>query len=214
MRKFILAVLLTLGLSNNLFAAPYEPILNIINKVKQSIYKIYAIDRDRETVLALGSGVAITPRYIATNCHVAFSGNYIMVNAGDKPYLARICYFNKEQDLCIIDVPKLDLIPVHIRHSKLVKVGEEVFAIGNPEGVDKVITHGIIQSGITSGVTLEVLIKTNHGSSGGGLFDVDGNLIGITAGGTASRGITYALSTELILEVIDPRHHPTCILPE
>jgi serine protease Do len=189
---------------------------DVYRKVSDSIYEVYAVDKDKQTILSLGSAVAITKHYLATNCHVALAGNFLIVNVNDKPYLARLCYYNQADDLCIVDVVGLTLSPVKIRASKNVTIGEDVFAVGNPEGKLKVISQGVINKIIVKGnsnVILRSTAESSFGSSGGGLFDKDANLIGITTGGVPDKDVSYSVPTELILEVIDPAKAPSCKLP-
>lgn len=187
----------------------------VYDKVGSSIYELFAIDKDKQTIIALGSSVAITPHYLATNCHVALAGYFLIANISGKPYLARLCYYNKDNDLCIVDVVGVDLKPVEIRSSKEVTVGEEVYAIGKLGDGKRDITQGKVTKLLSDGgyPIIENNAQTVRGSSGGGLFDRNAKLIGITSSGIPGTDIGYAISTDLIIEVIDPRKLPSCKLP-
>lgn len=186
----------------------------MIDEISQSIYQLYAVNKDKQTLEGLGSAVAISKHYLATNCHIAFTGNFLIANINNKPYLARLCYYNKEDDLCIIDVAETELNPVHVKSSASAKIGDPIFVIGYPHG-EKTINTGKIKSFLKEKNKMVIIIdaKMSYGSSGGGLFDQQGNLIGITTGGIPNEDGGYAIPTELILDVIDPKNLPKCSIP-
>lgn len=176
----------------------------IYDEVKDSIGTIYSIDEENKKT-ALGSGVAIAENLIATNCHVALAGNFLIIQINGETLLGRLFYYNQKKDLCLIQIAGSPLKAVHIRPSKTVNIGEDVFAIGNPEGHMKTISRGIISNKqMDNGVELlQTDASISHGSSGGGLFDVDGNLIGITtAFDKNGENIAFAIPTEIISDVI------------
>lgn len=194
------------------FAAP--PIT--VKQNMQSIYKLYAVHKDKRTVIALGNGVAVTENYLVTNCHVALGGNFLVAKVGSTPYMARICFYNKKDDLCVVDVQGIKLNPVIVKSSHRVRLNEDVYAIAELNNRGKVVTRGKITNLLKENGRL--LIQTDaelsRGSSGGGLFDSNGYLIGITSSGIPTAGIGYAIPTDLIMEAIDPRNLPHCMLPE
>ena len=138
-----------------------------------------------------GSGVIVAPETVATNCHVVEGGSAIIVR---KAYERRIDerdeYLADESvngdpslDFCLLHVPELDGIPARIRRYETLRVGEDVYAIGNPQGVfDLSVSAGIISQLREDGGARQIQTDAaiSPGSSGGGLFDKDGNLIGIT----------------------------------
>lgn len=215
-QKFSLLFIVVCVIYSSVFnLAHADAMSDVYDKVHSSIYQLYAIDKDKQTVIALGSAVAVTSHYLATNCHVALAGNFLIAKVGNDPYLARLCYFNQENDLCIIDVVGAELQPVKIRATKTVHAGEVVYAVAKLRGRDKVITHGVVTK-IISDVDYPILqsdAQTTFGSSGGGLFDKDANLIGLTTRGIPGTDIGYSIPTELILEVIDPKKMPKCMVP-
>lgn len=187
----------------------------VYNKTSASTYQLFAIDKDKETILALGNAVAVTKNYLATNCHVAFAGNFLIVKVNDNPYLARLCYYDHDSDLCIIDVVGVELKPATIRATKTVKVGEPVYIVGELRTTGKVMMQGTIQKILNEGS--DVVLLTNAamvpGISGSGVFDKEGNLIGIASRGAPGTDVGFAISTELITQAIDPKHLPACKLP-
>ena len=185
---------------------------SVYRNVSGSIYEIYSISMEDKNQWTYGSAVAIENSLLATNCHVALGGSFIIVKVNKKSYLGRLYYYRQKKDLCIIEVVGVKLNPVHIRASNTVNIGEEVFAIGNPLELNQSISQGIISNKINDNGTiiLQTDASISHGSSGGGLFDKNGNLIGITtATHKENQGISFAIPTELILEILEPTNNST-----
>lgn len=164
---------------------------------------------------SLGSGVIISAEgYILTNNHVIEAADEIEVALRDgRTASARIVGTDPDTDLAIlkIDIPQLQSIT--LGHSKQLRVGDVVLAIGNPFGVGQTVTSGIVSAtgrnmlGIN---TYENFIQTdaaiNPGNSGGALVTANGNLIGINtaifsrSGG--SQGIGFAIPIDLARDVM------------
>jgi S1-C subfamily serine protease len=114
--------------------------------------------------------------------------------------------------LCELESPKLRATPAQIGDSDAVKVGDRVYAIGAPRGFDETFSDGLISGRRDWGDGRGELIQTNaaisHGSSGGGLFDSNGRLVGITIGGfTDSQNLNFAIPSKWIL-ALDKRLSP------
>jgi serine protease Do len=179
-------------------------------QVSHSIFTVFGVETEgKDKGVALGSAVAIDKNILATNCHVAFAGNFLIVYINDTPQRGQLYYYDRDNDLCLIKISDTTFTPVKIRSSISVNIGEEVFAIGNPEGYEKTISKGIISNKYTKGKyeILQTDASISHGSSGGGLFDVNGNLIGITtAGDPNGTNIGFAIPTELITVAMQKEH--------
>ncbi|MCW8896283.1 MAG: Do family serine endopeptidase [Sulfurimonas sp.] len=164
---------------------------------------------------ALGSGVIISENgYIVTNNHVVEGADKIKVTiAGNKKeYEAKIIGKDKKSDLAIIKIEAKDLNAVTFYNSDKVKVGDVVFALGNPFGVGETITQGIVSATGRSGVGIveyEDFIQTdasiNPGNSGGALINSAGHLIGINSaiisksGGNV--GIGFAIPSNMVTSI-------------
>ncbi len=179
-------------------------------KVKDSIYTLYGVNFKTKKAIARGSAVAVTKAILATNCHVAMMGNFLVVKVDDTNRVGRLLYKDEKQDLCLVEVPGVTFQPVVIRDSSQVKIGEVVFAVGNPQGTEKTLSQGIISNrhNVDGGVWLQTDATISFGSSGGGLFDAQGELIGITSKMGGNFG--FATPTEWILSVL----HPEQITPD
>jgi hypothetical protein len=134
---------------------------------------------------ALGSAIAIGERELLTNCHVVESASTVTLEREGVRFPATVVSANANADRCVLRVagtaaplPKW----VRVRPYADVKVGERVFSIGAPRGLELTLAEGIISSKRVK--DNERLLQTSapisRGSSGGGLFDAQGNLVGIT----------------------------------
>jgi S1-C subfamily serine protease len=171
----------------------------IYQTVHPSIYPVYVVAKKNKRLNSVGSSVAITPSTLVTNCHVLHAGSHFIIESGGKQYPANVLRGSKYRDICLLKVKGLTLNPVSIRLSETVPVGEPVYALGNPKGSIKSITTGIISNKmpVEGGIWLQTDATISFGSSGGGLFDDQGKLIGIT---TALKGrFGYALPTEWVV---------------
>ncbi len=164
---------------------------------------------------ALGSGVIVSQDgYIVTNNHVIDGADKIIVNlAGDKKeYEAKLIGKDEKSDLAIIKIEAKNLNAITFYNSDKVKVGDVVFALGNPFGVGETITQGIVSATSRSGVGIveyEGFIQTdasiNPGNSGGALINSAGHLIGINSaiisksGGNV--GIGFAIPSNMVTTV-------------
>ena len=133
-------------------------------------------------VIALGSGVVIAPGRIITNRHVISDGVSFEMEQQGKTWSATVLRVDPDHDLAELTAAGFNAPAVRFRPSSTLSVGEKVYAIGAPEGLELTISEGLI-SGLRD-IDQEHLIQTSAaispGSSGGGLFDAEGRLVGIT----------------------------------
>ncbi len=173
-------------------------------------------DEDVELVtIGSGSGVVISAEgYIITNHHVIEGGNTYQVEFEDgRTYPATLVGSDDLTDLAVLQIDATGLTPVEFGSTETLNLGDPAVAIGNPLGQEggPSVTVGIIsafdrQVNFADDKRLHGMIQTdaaiNSGSSGGALFDADGNLIGITSAIGVSQagpeGIGYAIPIELV----------------
>jgi hypothetical protein len=131
--------------------------------------------------LGLGSGVVIAPATVITNCHVAQAGAVLQVKAADASYPATVALADSAHDLCRLDVPDLKAAAVSIGSIQDLRTGQKVVALGAPKGLDLTISEGIVSSlrKVDDGTLIQTTAPVSPGSSGGGLFDLHGRLVGI-----------------------------------
>ena len=157
-----------------------------------------------------GSGIVIGREQIVTNHHVIDGATAIEVAQGGRTFTAGLASFDAAHDLAILRVPGLDQPRVTQRPSSLVQVGEHVYAIGAPRGLDLSLSDGLIAArrvdqgsssngGESDAVILQTTAPISPGSSGGGLFDAQGRLVGITTFSAINgQSLNFALPTEWI----------------
>jgi len=164
---------------------------------------------------SLGSGVIVTSDgYIVTNSHVIDGADEIKVSLphDKKEYKAKIVGIDRESDLAVIKINVNNLKAITIANSKNVKLGDVVFAIGNPFGVGETVTSGIVSALNKDRVGLnnyENFIQTdasiNPGNSGGALVDSRGALVGINSAiiskSGGNNGIGLAIPSNMVLDI-------------
>lgn len=151
--------------------------------------------------LAYGSGVVVDKNKVITNCHVFRTTNKPWVARGEDTYNITSVKADTWHDLCLVTTDTLPFKPVKIGKSTSLKRGQEVAGIGHSNGVPAPLTSsgGVIAlyDG-NPGKIIRTSAKFLMGASGSGLFDLDGNLVGINTFKTAGIGgsIHYALPIE------------------
>ncbi len=164
---------------------------------------------------SLGSGVILTEDgYIVTNNHVIENADDITVILPDSKdeYKAKLIGTDKESDLAVIKIDAKNLTPIKLANAENLRVGDVVFAVGNPFGVGESVTQGIISALNKNRVGInqyENFIQTdasiNPGNSGGALVDSRGSLIGINSviisrsGG--NNGIGFAIPVDMVKNI-------------
>lgn len=171
--------------------------------------------RDEQSELDLGSGVIVSSEgHILTNNHVIKNANSIKVMLNDGRLVqAALIGHDPETDLAVLKISATHLPVIKFGRSNQARIGDVVLAIGNPYGVGKTVTSGIIsaldrrQLGLS---TFENFIQTdapiNPGNSGGALINTNGELIAINtaiispSGG--SQGISFAIPIDSAKKVM------------
>ena len=164
---------------------------------------------------ALGSGFIIDAKgIVVTNNHVIQGAEDIMVTVnGEKEYEAKIIGADPLSDLAVLEIQSKDkFVPVKFGDSDKSRIGDWVIAIGNPYGFGGTVTAGIISARNRSiGLSrYEDYIQTdasiNQGNSGGPLFDMNGDVIGINTailGQSGSIGIGFSIPSNSAKKVIN-----------
>lgn len=166
----------------------------------------YGLAKKRvEPAFSQGSGVVIASRKVVTNCHVVTPGNEAAVLVkGGKELDAKVIALDLERDLCLLEVDVTPTRPIELRPVSSLAVGERVFAVGSPVGLAQSLSEGVI-SGLRSEGNVSLVQTTaaiSPGSSGGGLFDAHGRLVGITTfKARESEQVNFALPAEWIADV-------------
>lgn len=129
-----------------------------------------------------GSGAVIGAGQVVTNCHVAQNGKSLRVRQFGKTFKASLQYADLDRDLCQLSAPDLQATPVVFGTAKRLRVGQRVYAIGAPQGLELTLSEGLISSlrSYQGSQYIQTSAAISPGSSGGGLFDDQGRLVGIT----------------------------------
>ncbi|QCP48372.1 DegQ family serine endoprotease [Trinickia violacea] len=164
---------------------------------------------------SLGSGFIISPDgYILTNAHVVDGANVVTVKLTDKrEYKAKVVGADKDSDVAVLKIDAKDLPTVKIGDPRQSKVGQWVVAIGSPYGFDNTVTSGIISAKSRSlpdenyTPFIQTDVPVNPGNSGGPLFNLQGEVIGINSmiysqtGGF--QGLSFAIPINEAMKVKD-----------
>ena len=178
------------------------------------MFKEFGVPQERQTS-ALGSGFIIDEKgIVVTNNHVIQDAEDIVIRVnGDKEFKAKVIGADPLSDIAVLQLEtKEKFIPVKFGNSDNARIGDWVIAIGNPFGLGGTVTSGIISARNRSiGLSrYEDYIQTdasiNSGNSGGPLFDMNGDVIGINTailGRSGSIGIGFSIPSNSAKIVID-----------
>lgn len=184
-------------------ASPLEPD-KLFEKVSPSVWTVRALDA-QERPIATGSAVVVGPGRLITACHVLRGARAIQIRQDDVSHAATLAFPDAERDLCELSARNLRAPAVTVAPMSTVRVGQRVYAVGSPRGVETTLSEGLISSlrGGENGAPLIVhAAPLAAGSSGGGLFDSDGRLVGITTAQRRDAQSLYAaIPAEWIAEV-------------
>lgn len=177
----VLAMLFGRGLLHTQDDAAPTP-EQVFTRASQSVVMVYAADPSRK-IVGRGSGVFLDKDLLVTNCHVIARGTIIRVGHRRQHWTGRLMGYDVDTDLCVIAAQGLDVAPAPAGDTKTLQVGQRVYALGTPEGFELTFSEGLI-SGLRDAGERQYIQTTapiSEGSSGGGLFDNHGRLIGITS---------------------------------
>jgi S1-C subfamily serine protease len=159
----------------------------VYRRVQSSVFVLLAANSPdalrRKQGVSQGSAVAISSSRLLTSCHILAGRPHASLLQGESSYPARLVRSNQRNDRCVLEVSSTNLDPIKgVRPFSDLAVGEKVYTLGAPSGLDRTLGEGII-SGLRQGKGSKLVqfsAPISRGSSGGGLFDRWGNLIGIT----------------------------------
>ncbi len=200
---------------------------DVVEPVQKAVVSVYStkIVRSRNSTRerkeeGLGSGVIVTPNgYILTNNHVVADADELNVELSDGRQLkAKVIGADEKTDIAVIKIEADGLPIVTLADSDKLRVGDIVFAVGNPLGVGQTVTMGIVSA--TGRTELQLLdnvdggyedfIQTdaaiNMGNSGGALVDAKGRLVGINSAiispSEGNIGIGFSIPVNLVAGIM------------
>jgi Flp pilus assembly protein TadD len=174
----------------------------VYEQVKDSVVVVKAYDRTGKPV-GLGSGVMLPSGDVITNYHVVKAGVRYTVGQGKQGMPASVKAGDPDKDLCLLTAPGLTAEPARLGRAASLKVGEPVYAVGAPQGLELSLSEGIV-SQLRGGPPpiIQTTVAISQGSSGGGLFNAEGELVGITTFYLKEgQSLNFALPVEWIGEI-------------
>ena len=163
----------------------------------------------------VGSGFIVSPDgYIMTNAHVVDGATDVLVKLTDRrEYKAKVIGSDKKSDIAVIKIDAKNLPVVSVGSADKLNVGEWVVAIGSPFGFDNTVTAGIVSAKARSLPTdnftpfIQTDVPVNPGNSGGPLFNLNGEVVGINSQifseSGAFQGISFAIPIDIAINVKD-----------
>ena len=199
----------------------------VYEKAKESVVgiRLYEPDADLDdSYISEGSGVIMTEDgYIITNSHVLGDSNtygvQVVLYSGEE-YVAKVVGFDKRTDLAVIKIDASGLTAAELGNSDDLRVGNRVYALGNPGGLNyfnsltggwvSALDRAVESTAQTAMRYIQTDAAINPGNSGGGLFNGNGELIGMvvaksssTEDGTAVEGLGFAIPVNKVKEIAE-----------
>ncbi len=175
-------------------------------KVSPSVWLVQTYEKNG-AYIAQGSAVVVAPDTLVTNCHVLSKAKSFDVIHDNLAYVGHLDKWDPARDICqITTAAHLNAPAVPLADTSQLVVGQPVFALGNPKGLELTLSNGLLSALRRDEMRRLTQIQTNApispGSSGGGLFDADGRLIGITTFNVDDgQNLNFALPVDFIREL-------------
>lgn len=164
--------------------------------------------------ISLGSGFFVADGVIATNLHViegASSGSAKSIGQRRKTQIAGVVAVDRVNDLALISVTGMDGPPIKLGNSDGAAVGDPVFAIGNPEGLEGTLSEGIVSGirSVGSAKLLQITAAISPGSSGGPVLNDTGEVIGVAVSTLISgQSLNFAVPSSFLNALMPTIHAP------
>lgn len=154
-----------------------DPSPEAFAKLQQAVFKVSS-ERSSGTI-QVGSAVLVAENKLVTNCHVLSWAKKILVLRDGERWAATLVAADQEHDLCLLSAPGVPFVPVNT--AQQLAIGQEVHAAGFPGGGNFNVSCGLVRAlhNYDSARVIQTNANFVPGASGGGLFDNDGNLVGI-----------------------------------
>jgi len=178
-----------------------KSVSQLFKELQTGVFMVYAFDEDGEG--SQGSGFFINSDGIGiTNYHVleGHTNNYIKTSDGNKYRIIKILEKSKREDydyvIFQIDSKGRIFNNLPISHMKI-QIGEDVFVIGSPRELENTLTTGTV-SQLRKNNRIQIDATIDHGSSGGPLFNKNGEVIGITTSGFSGSALNFAVDIQTV----------------
>ena len=177
----------------------------LFEQVAPSVWVVHTLDGERRPLMQ-GSAVVVGPGQLVTNCHVLRGARTVSIGRENMSFGATLEHPDTERDLCLLKVANLTAPAVRVAPADSLRTAARVYAIGAPRGLETTISDGLLsgirRNAVAAVEALQISVPISPGSSGGGLFDAQGRLIGITSAGLRdAQNLNFALPADWIAEV-------------
>ncbi len=171
---------------------------------------------------ALGSGFVVEEGIIASNLHVvrgASRGLVRLIGDSVKYEIEGIVASDSTNDLALVKVTGLKAPKLSLGNSDLMSVGDEIYAVGNPRGLEGTFSQGIVSSvrKLDNGSLIQITAPISPGSSGGPILDTDGKVVGVAvATFKDGQNLNFAIPANALRPLLQSRArpHPLSSLPK
>ena len=179
---------------------PAGSLSGLYEKLKPSVFMV--VVSYAEGGSAQGSGFFISSGGIGISNYHVFKGGargeaYVKTFDGSVYKVGQVLDYNEKMDYIVFklvtDNSNFPPIPI-ADHQPL--VGEDVFAIGSPKGLEHTLSKGIVSSYRENDLYIQTTAEITHGSSGGALFNMQGEVVGITSAGYGEADINFAMNLQ------------------
>jgi serine protease Do len=210
----------------------FPDIKGVVKKVNRSVVSIRMVDPGSSfslghlgfsgdsggKAMGYGSGFIVSANgLIITNEHVLRNGSQIEIELlNGKKFVAKTLHKDSKNDLALLKIDANNLQPVSLGDSEAVELGEWVVGIGNPYGIGQSLMIGIVSAqrrtipGAGYPPLIQIDAAMNLGNSGGPLFNLDGQVIGInTILLWKSQGIGFATPINIAKEFLERKNYPS-----
>lgn len=190
-----------------------NPPSEIAKKVMPSVVLVTTED-DQGEALARGSGFVVAEGVIATNLHVIRSASKAfvkVVNSEIQLEVLGIVAENNEWDLVLLAVKDLTAPPLPLGESAALQVGDDVYAVGNPHGLEGTFSAGIVSSirRLEGDALLQITAPISPGSSGGPIVNKDAEVVGVAVASLMEgQNLNFAISSKQLNGLLSQRAHP------
>lgn len=163
---------------------------------KSAVFTVYTSDNEK---VYQGSGFFVNSDGLAVSNYHIFEGTLkgnemILTESGDEYQIRKVLEQDKDKDYIIFEVDgAINVNYINIANISP-QIGENVFAIGNPRGLNQTLSTGIISGYRFNDEIIQTTAEITHGSSGGALMNMNGEVIGITTSGIGEANLNFAVN--------------------
>jgi len=206
MRSFLVAIAITYLAAPATFGQSADTAKQVYSSSQDSVFLVYLNDSSGSPS-ALGSAFLVAPRLLVTNAHVAEAGSPVLA-VGPARIPLKVLRTDDKNDMAILSLD-VDLTskPLPLASGGL-SPGEQIFAIGNPEGLEKTISQGIVSALRKRGDRdlLQITSPISHGSSGGPILNAKGEVVGVAVGMMEDgQNLNFAVPVAYVRSIIEQK---------